>query len=96
MPSVPETHDAEMKLPDISNDLNLSHCKKQKMVFELIKACPKVRNHLEYIEKSKLARNQLVRERDETKRALDGVEFKLKNTSISPNEELDKKFYNRK
>ena len=87
LPSVPETHDAVMKLPDISNDPNLSHCEKQKMIFELIKACPKVRYHLEYIERSKLARNQLVRERDETKIALDGVEFKSKNTSISSNEE---------
>ena len=87
LPSDPETHDAVMKLLDISKDPNLTHCEKLNKVIELIKACPKVRDHLEFIERSKSARNQLSRERDDTRRAVDGVEVKLKNTTISSNNE---------
>ena len=85
--SDPETHDAVMKLKDISNNPNLTHYEKQNMVFELIKACPKVSNYLEFIERSKSARNHLIQDRDDTKRDLDGIECKLKNTCISSNKE---------
>ena len=87
LPSDPEIRDAVMKLKDISNDPNLSHFEKQRLVFEVIKACPKVRDLLEFIERSKSARNHLNKDRDDTERALDGLECKLKNTCISANKE---------
>ena len=86
-PSDPEIRNAVMKLQDLSKDPSLSPYEKQRMVFEVIKACPNVRDLLEFIERSKSARNHLIEDQDDTKRALDGLECKLKNTCISSNKE---------
>lgn len=75
--------DALIPLQEISKYPNFTHCEMQKLVFEVIRARPNVRNHLELIERSKLARKQFIREQDDTKSSLDGVESKLKNTCIS-------------
>ena len=96
LPSDPETRDAVMKLQDISKDPNLSHSEKQNMVFEVIKAFSKVKNHLEFIERSKSARNHIIRDRDATKRALDGLQCKLKTHAFHQIKNKLKNSYNRK